>query len=194
MPSARGARQNPIIQERIKMANRRNSRAAQAAANMAQSAEAQADAIVNQAALENAQAIEAAEQAIEAAQFIGPWPYAQPQIEAPSADDIAAEESAEAEFQRLQREADAKIEAAIIAAQNAPSARSGEKKPYIRQSSIIRPTKAVWAIADAMIAHADENELPRPSRGEIIARCIAQGIASGTSATQYQAWKKAMGY
>jgi len=188
------------------MANRRNSRAAQAAANMAQSAEAQADAIVNQAALENAQAIEAAEQAIEAhqaeaaeqapqaAQFIGPWPYAQPQIEAPSADDIAAEESAEAEFQRLQREADAKIEAAIIAAQNAPSARSGEKKPYIRQSSIIRPTKAVWAIADAMIAHADENELPRPSRGEIIARCIAQGIASGTSATQYQAWKKAMGY
>ena len=78
------------------------------------------------------------------------------------------------------------------AADQAAPAR-GIKKPYIKQSSVPRPTKKVWAIADAMIQHAEEHDLPIPSRGEIIAECIKRGIASGTSATQYQYWKKANG-
>jgi hypothetical protein len=76
---------------------------------------------------------------------------------------------------------------------DAASPARGAAKPYIRQSSIARPTKKVHAIADAMYAHAEENDLPMPSRSEIISECIARGIASGTSATQYQVWKKAKG-
>lgn len=83
--------------------------------------------------------------------------------------------------------------AASMAAADAASPARGAKKPYIRASSIAKPTKKVWAIADAMIAHAEANNMPVPSRSEIIAECIARGIASGTSATQYQHWKKANG-
>ena len=50
-------------------------------------------------------------------------------------------------------------------------------------STAEKPTKKVWAIADSM---------PGASRKEVIAACVAQGIAPGTSRTQYQAWFKAM--
>lgn len=50
-------------------------------------------------------------------------------------------------------------------------------------SSTAKPTKKVWDVADSM---------PGASRKDVIAACIAQGIAPGTSRTQYQAWFKAM--
>lgn len=100
--------------------------------------------------------------------------------------DIAAQQKAgDAAF-------DAAIESAMQAAESAMPAR-GTKRPYIRSSSIAKPTKKVWAIADSMIQFAESNDLPVPTRGEIIAECIKRGIASGTSATQYQHWKKANG-
>lgn len=55
-----------------------------------------------------------------------------------------------------------------------------EAKPRI--SSCERPTKRVWDIADSM---------PKASRKEVMAECVRQGIAYGTSRTQYQAWFKA---
>jgi hypothetical protein len=106
--------------------------------------------------------------------------------EAISDDEIARQQS------EAEKAFDAAIEASMNEAEKAAPA-SGIKKPYIRSSSIPRPTKKVWAIADAMIRHAEQNDLPIPSRGEIIAECIKRGIASGTSATQYQYWKKANG-
>lgn len=51
-----------------------------------------------------------------------------------------------------------------------------------RLSSVIRPTKMVWDIADSM---------PKASRKEVMEACVAAGIAYGTSRTQYQAWFKA---
>lgn len=45
-----------------------------------------------------------------------------------------------------------------------------------------KPTKKVWHIADSM---------PKASRKEVMAECVAQGIAYGTARTQYQAWFKA---
>lgn len=51
-----------------------------------------------------------------------------------------------------------------------------------RLSTCERPTKKVWDIADAM---------PKASRKEVMAECVAQGIAYGTARTQYQAWFKA---
>jgi hypothetical protein len=109
------------------------------------------------------------------------------------ADDAMSDDEIAAQQEAAEKAFDKAIESAMKAADEASAAR-GSKKPYIRQSSIARPTKKVWAIADAMRAHAEENSAPIPSRSEIIAECIRQGIASGTSATQYQAWKKAMGY
>jgi hypothetical protein len=116
--------------------------------------------------------------------------------DAAPADHEDSEAISDAEIARQQSEAekafDAAIEASMGEADKAAPA-SGIKKPYIHSSSIPRPTKKVWAIADAMIRHAEQNDLPIPSRGEIIAECIKRGIASGTSATQYQYWKKANG-
>lgn len=51
-----------------------------------------------------------------------------------------------------------------------------------RVSTCERPTKKVWDIADSM---------PKASRKEVMAECVAQGIAYGTARTQYQAWFKA---
>lgn len=50
-----------------------------------------------------------------------------------------------------------------------------------RLSTCERPTKRVWDIADSM---------PEASRKEVIAACVAAGIAYGTSRTQYQHWFK----
>lgn len=52
----------------------------------------------------------------------------------------------------------------------------------LRFSTCERPTKKVWHIADAM---------PMATRKEVMAECVAQGIAYGTARTQYQAWFKA---
>jgi hypothetical protein len=52
-----------------------------------------------------------------------------------------------------------------------------------RRSDIASPVKAMWEIADMMIA-AD----PTARRKDIIAAGIASGIAFYTARTQYQAW------
>lgn len=52
-----------------------------------------------------------------------------------------------------------------------------------RKSEISSPVKTVWHIADAMKAN---NAQVR--RKDVIAACIAQGIATYTAMTQYQLW------
>jgi hypothetical protein len=86
---------------------------------------------------------------------------------------------------------DAEAQADRIANAAASEERLPNGKIYIRMSSIPKPTKQVWHIADAMILAAKQQGLPRPSRQEIQDECIRQGIATGTARTQYQAWKKA---
>lgn len=86
----------------------------------------------------------------------------------------------EAELEAMRQEADEKANAAA----SEETLKNG--KIWIRLSSIPGPTKAVWHIADEMIA-AD----PQASRQQIQDECVRRGIASGTARTQYQAWKKA---
>lgn len=59
-------------------------------------------------------------------------------------------------------------------------------KVWIRQSTVEKPVKRVWAIADEMIAAN-----PSVTRKEVQAECVRRGIASGTARTQYQAWSTA---
>jgi hypothetical protein len=51
--------------------------------------------------------------------------------------------------------------------------------PWVRSSSVIKPTKQVWHIADEMVG---------ATRKEVIAECIKRGIAFFTARTQYQLW------
>lgn len=62
------------------------------------------------------------------------------------------------------------------------NASMGPRAAQPRLSSIEKPVKRVWHIADSM---------PMASRKEVMAECVRQGVAYGTARTQYQAWFKA---
>jgi colicin import membrane protein len=104
--------------------------------------------------------------------------------------DAAADDADDPDFEAA-RLARAQAEADALA--NAQQAESKLKngKIWIHASSCPSPVKRVWAIADAMCKEAREAGKPMPSRKEIQDECVRQGVASGTSRTQYQAWKKA---
>lgn len=63
-------------------------------------------------------------------------------------------------------------------------------KLWIKASSVEKPTKMVWIIADEMVANADQMGKARPTRKEVQDECVRRGIASGTARTQYQHWFK----
>lgn len=89
-------------------------------------------------------------------------------------------------------EAFAEAQAAADATANAQQTSSFKGgKEWVRVSSIPKPTKKVWDIADEMIRAALKAGEPVPSRKAIQDECVRRGIASGTARTQYQAWKKA---
>ena len=68
----------------------------------------------------------------------------------------------------------------------APKAKAAPSAPIeqTNQSTIERPCKQVWHIADAMLVTH-----PGAKRKEILAECVAQGIAFYTARTQYQQWR-----
>lgn len=68
----------------------------------------------------------------------------------------------------------------------APKAPKTPKIPLIRESTIERPCKRVWHIADEMKDAAGGLEKLR--RKDVLARCVADGIAYYTARTQYQLW------
>lgn len=57
----------------------------------------------------------------------------------------------------------------------------------LRRSSIERPTKRVWAIAEELVAKD-----PSITRAAVIQYCVDAGIAFYTARTQYQAWRAAL--
>lgn len=69
------------------------------------------------------------------------------------------------------------VEAAI------PTTTHKKTVAHVNSSTIERPTKAVWHIADEMKA-----KNPNVRRKDVIAECIARGIANFTARTQYQQW------
>lgn len=106
------------------------------------------------------------------------------QLEAdePSAQDEAEEDEAQANRQKA-------ADALADALQSESSLPNG--KVWIHISSVAKPTKFVWHVADEMVAAAIAAGKPAPSRKEVQDECIRRGVASGTARTQYQAWKKA---
>lgn len=104
-----------------------------------------------------------------------------------------AAKRAEAEAKKAAKEEQAKIEkeakeAAIAAALEAipvlPATEkvAHEKPEPIRASSVIKPTKMVWMVADRN---------PNARRKDVIALCEQMGIATHTARTQYQLWYSA---
>lgn len=63
------------------------------------------------------------------------------------------------------------------------AAKTGRKIKITNESTIERPCKRVWVIADEM--HAAN---PNCKRREVLAECVNQGIAYYTARTQYQQW------
>lgn len=66
--------------------------------------------------------------------------------------------------------------------EKAPKA-SGKSIEVKNHSTIERPTKTVWHIADEMSAAN-----PQVRRKDVIAECVRQGVAFYTARTQYQQW------
>lgn len=69
-----------------------------------------------------------------------------------------------------------------VKAEKAPKA-SGKSIEVKNHSTIERPTKTVWHIADEMFAAN-----PQVRRKDVIAECVNRGIAFYTARTQYQQW------
>jgi len=68
-------------------------------------------------------------------------------------------------------------------AEEATKAAPNRKVEITNRSTIERPTKAVWHIADEMSAAN-----PQVRRKDVIAECVRRGIAFYTARTQYQQW------
>jgi hypothetical protein len=104
-----------------------------------------------------------------------------------SGDEFYAQD--EAEFDEAQANRQKAADALADSLQSASNLPNG--KEWIRISSVEKPTKFVWHVADRMVGAALAAGLPAPSRKEVQDECIRLGVASGTARTQYQAWKKA---
>lgn len=64
-----------------------------------------------------------------------------------------------------------------------PAIKKARKGVVTNRSTVERPTKAVWHIADEMFAAN-----PQVRRKDVIAECVRRGIAFYTARTQYQQW------
>lgn len=84
----------------------------------------------------------------------------------------------------------AELEAEAQATQAQVAAAPGNKPGWVHASSVLKPTKLVWVIADEMYAEAQNAGKPMPSRKEVQDECVRRGIASGTARTQFQHWFK----
>lgn len=84
----------------------------------------------------------------------------------------------------------AQIESEAALTQAQVAAAPGNKPGWVHASSVMKPTKMVWVIADEMYAAAEAAGKEPPSRKEVQAECVRRGIASGTARTQFQHWFK----
>ena len=89
-------------------------------------------------------------------------------------------ESVDAKDARKAKEARETEKAPKLPKAKLPKASAG---PILHKSEIDHPCKRVWGIASDMKAAN-----PNIKRGEVLAACVAQGIAYYTARTQYQQW------
>lgn len=110
--------------------------------------------------------------------------WAAPMTEAPEAPE---NELSDTELEAAAAQADEQANADQAAFATLPN---GKLWRRYSDGSIIKPTKRVWAIADAMMEVAEKKGKFAPSRKEVQDFCVELGIASGTARTQYQHWFK----
>ena len=106
----------------------------------------------------------------------------------PTADKLADEFDAKLAEVKAQSQGDALADKQLADAVTAGAvdAPAKTKIPHTRESTIERPCKQVWHIADAMAKAAGGHD--KLKRKEVLARCVASGIAFYTARTQYQLW------
>jgi hypothetical protein len=102
--------------------------------------------------------------------------------------DLSAQDEAEEEEAHANRQ---KAADALADSLQSAAALPNGKEPWTRVSSVEKPTKFVWHVADRMVAAALAAGKRAPSRKEVQDECVRLGVAHGTARTQYQAWKKA---
>jgi hypothetical protein len=100
--------------------------------------------------------------------------------------DLSAQDEAEEEEAHANRQ---KAADALADSLQSAAALPNGKEPWTRVSSVEKPTKFVWHVADRMVAAALAAGKRAPSRKEVQDECVR--LAHGTARTQYQAWKKA---
>ena len=96
--------------------------------------------------------------------------------------DAAAKKAAQEEQAKIEKESKEAEMAAVLEAITilpVPEKVAPEKPEPVRASSIVKPTKMVWLIADRN---------PNARRKDVIALCEQMGIATHTARTQYQLW------
>lgn len=96
--------------------------------------------------------------------------------EVPEAEELPAELS-DAELAEMQKAADAQANMTEIV--DSPTPPPSTAGTVVRKSGAVRPCKLVWEIASAN---------PGLARKEVVAMAVAQGVATNTARTQYQAW------
>lgn len=73
------------------------------------------------------------------------------------------------------------------AQKEAPAKKLAKAIPQLKESTVERPVKTVWAIAEEMAKKAKADKVPLRRR-DVIAACVAKGVAFYTARTQYQQW------
>jgi hypothetical protein len=100
----------------------------------------------------------------------------------------AAEVPAEvdqATFEEVQETGDLeeRLEVALAVADQEEKKAPAVKADVVHESTAERPCKLVWHIADEMVAAN-----PAVRRKDVLAACVARGVAFYTARTQYQQW------
>jgi len=100
----------------------------------------------------------------------------------------AAEVPAEvdqATFEEVQETGDLeeRLEVALAVADQEEKKAPVVKADVVHESTAERPCKLVWHIADEMVAAN-----PAVRRKDVLAACVARGVAFYTARTQYQQW------
>lgn len=98
---------------------------------------------------------------------------------------LHAAEVDQATFEEVQESGDLeeRLEVALAVADQEEKKEPVAKADVVHESTVERPCKLVWHIADEMAAAN-----PAVRRKDVLAACVARGVAFYTARTQYQQW------
>lgn len=88
-------------------------------------------------------------------------------------------------FEEIQESGDLeeRLDAALTMADQEEKKAPAPKVEVVHESTVERPCKLVWHIADEMLTAN-----PAVRRKDVLAACVARGVAFYTARTQYQQW------